>query len=313
MANRRAARLARDGQLSLEAATFNDIVIQVIKAYLAVLTAQEFKRASEAAVKSYEAAEAVMTARVDAGAVLKTDILNIQVQRIQAEERRLRADNEAELAKERLKFTLGSESLPYSEFASIDEITINEPHVESSSSRPELMARNSFASAAHSQYSAARGSYLPNVSLFASADRYQGWEFDGTGSDWTIGLRAQWSIFDGFLTSSTVRGKKAAWKIAEEEARIAKLQMNLELSSTRSSLLEATQRVAVMTKAAALASESAILTRQRFDQGLVITSQVIDAENALVQAEVGLAQAKADRLMAVATLRRALDLPIVGE
>ncbi|MBK7092508.1 MAG: TolC family protein [bacterium] len=313
MANRQAANSARIGLENMELATRNEVSLQVLQAYLSVLTAEQFVRAAETAVKAFETAEGVISSRVAAGTALKTDLLNIQVQRIQAEEQKLRAGNALLLAKEGLKFALGVETLPYTEFSSLERVGIKEAPSESKGLRPELTASDAFAQAARAQLKAAKGSYLPSINAFASIDRYQGWEFDGTNDNWTIGVNAQWSIFDGFLTRSKVREKRAALNIAEEEARMTKLRTSLELESARSSMLEATKRVAVMTQATELASESATLTRQRFDQGLMLTSQVIDAENALVQAEVGLAQAKADRLFAIASLRRALNLPIVGE
>ena len=313
LANKRAASAAVQGLRSVESATHNEVGLQVLRSYLSVLTAQQFVRAAEAAVAAFVSAEGVITSRVDAGTALKTDLLNIQVQRIQAEEQRLRADNALLLAKEGLKFALGVDTLPYSEFSTLDQVKIEETVASTQAQRPEVEASDAFAQAARSQLSAAKGSYLPSINLFATVDRYQGWEFDGTNDNWTVGVNAQWSIFDGFLTRSRVREKRAGLKIAEEEARMTRLRTALELESARSSMLEATQRVAVMIQATELASESATLTRQRFEQGLMLTSQVIDAENALVQAEVGLAQAKADRLFAIASLRRALSLPIVGE
>lgn len=313
LANRQAATSARIGLENMEAATRSEVTLQVLRAYLSVLTAQQFVRAAETAVKAFETAEGVITSRVAAGTALKVELLNIQVQRIQAEEQKLRARNALLLAKEGLKFALGVEELPYSEFSSLEQVGIKEAPLEIQGQRPEISASNAFAQAARSQLKAARGSYFPNINAFASVDRYQGWEFDGTNDNWTIGVNAQWSIFDGFLTRSKVSEKRAALKIAEEEARMIKLRTSLELESARSSLLEAAKRVVVLTQATELASESAQLTRQRFDQGLMLTSQVIDAENALVQAEVGLAQAKADKLLATASLRRALNLPIVGE
>lgn len=313
LANRRAASASAQGLRSVETATHNEVSLQVLRSYLSVLTAQQFVRAAETAVAAFASAEEVITARVDAGTALKTDLLNIQVQRIQAEEQRLRAANAFLLAKEGLKFALGVDTLPYSDFSKLDQVRIEEAVTASTAPRPEVEASDAFAKAARSQLAAAKGSYLPNINLFATVDRYQGWEFDGTNDNWTVGINAQWSIFDGFLTRSRVREKGAALKIAEEEARMTRLRTSLELESARSSMSEATQRVAVMTQATMLASESATLTRQRFEQGLMLTSQVIDAENALVQAEVGLAQAKADRLLAIASLRRALSLPIVGD
>lgn len=313
IANRQAARAAEQGLEKIESATRNEVSLQVLRAYLSVLTAQQFVRAAESAVEAYSSAESAIGSRVDAGTALRTDLLNIQVQRIRAEELRLRAQNSLLLAREGLKFALGVDSLPYSDFSSLDQIRIVETTSTGSLNRPEVEARDAFAEAARAQLSSAKGSYLPTINLFATADRYQGWEFDGTNNNWTFGVNAQWSIFDGFLTRSKVREKRAGLRIAEEEARLARLQTALELESARSSMLEATERVKVMTQATGLARESATLTRQRFEQGLMLTSQVIDAENALVQAEVGLAQAKADRLYAIASLRRALSLPIVGE
>jgi outer membrane protein TolC len=110
-----------------------------------------------------------------------------------------------------------------------------------------------------------------------------------------------------------VKEKRAQLRMAEEEARLVRLQTSLERTSAESNLHEASERVAVMTHAVELAIESANLTRLRLEQGLVLSSQLIDAENALVQARAGLAEAQADRLYATAALRRALNLRILGE
>ncbi len=313
LANYRAARSAASGLKHMASGVQNDLTLKVIKAYLSVLTAQEFAHAAESAVNAYRTAEQVFSARLDAGTVLKTDLLNIQVQRFRSDEQLLNATNALQLAKENLKFILGLESLPYDDFSSIDDLELPGTDAIEPTPRPEVEAKRSFARSVRSQLSATKGSYLPALNFFASIDRYQGWEFDGTKHNWTIGLSAHWFLFDGFLVRSQVREKRAALVVAEEEARMAQLQASLELTSARFSLQESDQRVTVLTAAKKLALESAALTRQRSEQGLMLTSQVIDAENALVQAEVGLVQAKADRLLAIASLRRALGLPIVGD
>ncbi|HRZ39207.1 MAG TPA: TolC family protein, partial [Candidatus Paceibacterota bacterium] len=50
-------------------------------------------------------------------------------------------------------------------------------------------------------------------------------------------------------------------------------------------------------------------TRARFEQGLCLASQLLDAETARTSARVRPAEAEADRRIAIAALRKALGLP----
>lgn len=312
-ANRRAAKAAESGLRSVQSMAVNELTMQVTRSYLQVLTAAEYVRSADASLKSYTGSEQVMSSRVDAGTALKTELLNIQVQRARAEERLLQAQNGYALAKEGLRLAMGVEELPYSEFESLAELSIPAPTTSLPGERPEVLAQSAFADAARAQLRAAKSGYLPAVNAFASIDRYQGWEYDGDKSTWAAGLSLEWTLFDGFFTPSAVSEKRANLKAAEEAARQARLQTSFELQSATFNVSEAAQRVSVMDRAVALARESSELTRQRFAQGLALSSHVIDAEDALVQAEFGLAQARADRLLAIAALRRALALPITGD
>ena len=310
LANVRAARAAKRGADFTRQATVAGVTLDVTRAYLGVLTAQEFVRASEANLKAYSSAEQVMLSRVKTGTALKTDLLALQVEKAQAEERLLQARNAVALSKEGLRLAMGSDSLTFSEFMTFDQVSLKTPTGTQVGIRPEVQARRAFADAARNEYHAAYGGFLPSISAFVSSDYYKGWEFDGSNSSWTAGVTLNWSIFDGLFTSSSVKEKRARMVAADEGARMARLQTSVELTSASNSLTEAAQRVEVMQRAVDLATEGAQLTRQRFEQGLVITSNVIDAENNLVQAQVGLAQAKADKLFAIAALCRALSLPI---
>lgn len=313
LANRSAARAAARGLGNLRSLAVNELTMQVTRSYLQVLTAAEFLRSAQATVAAYRESEKVMTSRVEAGTALKTELLNIQVQLARAEERLLQAQNSQALAKEGLRLVMGLEELPASDFESLESLSIPEPTNLEASDRPEVLAQTAFADAAQAQLRAAKGGYLPAVSAFASIDRYQGWTYDGDKSSWSAGLTLEWTLFDGFYTPGAVSEKRANLKAAEEAVRQSRLQTSVELRSAGFSVREATQRVNVMDRAVTLARESANLTRQRFAQGLALSSHVIDAEDSLVQAEFGLAQARADRLLAIATLRRALALPITGD
>lgn len=313
LATRSAAKAALNGHRNLRLLAVNELTMQVTRSYLQVLTSAEYLRSAQTSVAAYSESEKVMASRVDAGTALKTELLNIQVQLARSEERLLQAQNGYALAKEGLRLVMGLEELPASDFESLESLSIPEPTSLQAGDRPEVLAPTAFAEAAHAQLRAAKSGYLPAVNAFASIDRYQGWEYDGDKSSWSAGLSLEWTLFDGFYTQAAVSEKRATLKAAQEAVRQSRLQTSVELRSADFSVREATQRVAVMDRAVRLARESSDLTRQRFAQGLALSSHVIDAEDSLVQAEFGLAQARADRLLAIATLRRALALPITGD
>lgn len=83
----------------------------------------------------------------------------------------------------------------------------------------------------------------------------------------------------------------------------------LEIEQARLNLKAADERLAVSGKAVEQAAESAKLTRDRFEQGLALSTQLIDSETALVAARVRRAEAEADQRIAIAALRKALALP----
>jgi outer membrane protein TolC len=95
----------------------------------------------------------------------------------------------------------------------------------------------------------------------------------------------------------------------QEEERELRLAIDFEVEQARLNLEAAAERLTVSRKTVEQAAESAGLTRNRFEQGLALSSQLIDAETGLVAARVRRAEAEYDQRIAVAALRKALALP----
>jgi outer membrane protein TolC len=119
----------------------------------------------------------------------------------------------------------------------------------------------------------------------------------------------QWDLWDGFSTRAKTREAGANLESAREEQRKLRLALDLEVEQSRLNLDAANERLAVSRKTVEQAEESATLTRNRFDQGLAIPTQLIDSETALVAARVRRAEAESDQHIAIAALRKALALP----
>lgn len=300
-ANTEAARASAD-------AVRNALAFEVSRSFHTVLKSREFIRAAEAGARSFENNLALASHRVETGTALKTDVLDMQVRLAQAREDLVRARNANALSERALWTVLGLED-------SADEFIVADhapaatiPEGNDFSRRPELAAIQQGRRAAEGQVRQAKAGYRPRATAFGSLDYDQGWETDGDGKSYTAGVMAQWDLWDGRLTRGRVNEAQANLDATREEERKLRLAIGFEVEQARLQLKEANERLAVTQTAVAQAQESVELTRARFEQGLIISTQLIDAETALTAARVRRAEAEADQRIAIAALRKALGL-----
>ncbi len=285
----------------------NALGFEVSRAFYTILKARQFIRAAEAAVSSFEKNAAIARKRLEGGTLLKADVLDIEVRLAQAREDLVRARNSNALAERALRNLLGIEG---GEFAVADTAPVaRAPESADFSTRAELAAARQRERAAQEQVRSAKSGYLPRVSAFGSVDYDYGTRYNSDGKSYTAGALAQWDIWDGRLTRAKVREAEANLESAREEERKLRLALDLEVEQARLELKAASERLAVTEQVVAQAAESADLTRGRFEQGLALATQLMDAETALVAARVRRAEAEADQRIAVAALRKALALP----
>ncbi|HZT21768.1 MAG TPA: TolC family protein [Verrucomicrobiae bacterium] len=289
------------------AAVRNALGFEVTRAFYTVRKTRQFVRAAAAEVKAFENDLATAQKRLAAGTLLKSDELDFEVRLARAREDLISARNAETLAVRALRNLLG---IDHGEFAVADTLpVIRAPKSTDFSERPELAAARQREQAAAAQVRAARSGYLPSLNAFGSAGYDYGTQFDHGGRNYTVGVMAQWNLWDGNLTRAKVRQARANWESAREEERKLSLAIDLEVEQARLDLQTAEQRLAVTDKAVEQARQSAQLTRDRFEQGLALSTQLIDSETALVVARVRRAEAEADRGIAIAALRKALGLP----
>ncbi len=304
---RAAAKANTEAAKQESEAVRNALGFEVARAFHTVLKTREFIRAAEAAVNSYQTNLAIARRRLEAGTLLKTDVLDLQVRLAQAQEDLVRAKNSNALATRALRNLLGIEG---ADFTVADSAPApSAPDSMDFSKRAELAAARQRESAAEEQVRGARGGYLPRLSAFGSLDYDYGWKYENGGGSYTAGGMLQWDVWDGNLTRAKVREARANLDSAREEQRKLRLALSLEAEQARLELQAAAERLAVTREAVNQATQSTELTRARFEQGAALSTQLMDAETALVSARVRRAEAEADQRIAVAALRKALGLP----
>lgn len=307
IADRRTAKANREAAQQESAAVRNALGFEVARSFHTVRKTREFIRATEAAVNSFERNLSLANKRLEGGTVLKSDVLDVEVRLAQAREDVVRAHNANSLAVRALRNLLGMEE---GEFIVADTApVVDVPESGNFSSRPEMVAATERERAAQAQVRGAKSSYQPRVSAFGSLDHDRGWVTEGHGDSYTAGLMLQWDLWDGFSTRAKTREANAHLESTREEQRKLRLAIDFEVERARLDLKAAEERLAVSSKTVEQAEESAKLTHNRFEQGLALSTQLIDAETALVAVRVRRAEAESDQRIAVAALRKALALP----
>jgi outer membrane protein TolC len=307
VAGRQAAKATTGAAKQESAAIRNELGFEVSRAFHTVLKTRQFILAAEAAVNSFETNLVVAGKRLEGGTLLKSDMLDIEVRLAQAREDLVRARNASTLAQRALRNLLGIEE---GKFVIADTApAVSAPDPGDFSQRPELAAARERERAAQAQVGGTKSGYLPRVSAFGSVDYDYGSVTGGQGQSYTAGVLAQWDLWDGFSTRAKVREANANLESAREEQRKLRLALDLEVEQAQLDFKAADERLAVSGKTVEQAQESAGLTRNRFEQGLALSTQLIDSESALVAARVRRAEAESDRRIAIAALRKALALP----
>lgn len=307
VAGRQAAEANREAAKLESAAIRNALGFEVARAFHTVLKTRQFIQAAAAAVDSFATNLLIAKIRMDSGTLLKSEVLDMDVRLAQAREDLVRARNANVLSERALRNLLGIEESEFTVAGAVPDVSV--PDSKDFTQRPELAAAGQRESAAQAQARAAKSGYQPRVSAFGSLDYDYGPVTGGDGRSYKAGVVAQWDLWDGFSTRARVREAKANLESAREEQRKLRLAIAFEVEQARLNLNAAAERLAVTGKAGEQAAESASLTRKRFEQGMALSAQLIDAESALVAARVRRAEAESDQHVAVAALRKALALP----
>lgn len=314
-AGRDAAKASSGAAKSSADAVSNTLAFEVARTFHTILKTREFIRAAEAGVRSFEGNVVIASNRVDVGTALKTEVLDMQVRLAQAREDLVRARNATALSELALRNLLGIEEGEFTVADSAPAVAAPVEDLKSEISnkkftaRPELSVIRQAQQAAEAKVRHAKSGYRPRVSAFGSLEYDQGWVTDGDGKSYTAGVMVQWDLWDGKLTRGRVSEAQANLEALREEERKLRLAIDFEVEQAWLQLTEASERLAVTEAAVAQAQESAELTRARFEEGLMISTQLIDAETALIAARARRAESEGDRRIAIAALRKALGLP----
>ena len=304
----RAAHLQTEHSNEQVAAARNALIYAVTRGYYQVLEAQAFAKVQDAALQSYKESLRVATERFESGAVVRTDVLNLEVQLAQARENLIRSRNGVQLAIAALNATIGTEIIP-EEGLPKPALHVTEPAWTpiSPERRPELTAARLQRDLAQQQIRIDNAGKYPRLNLFGSII-WDGEDIGDQENSYIAGIALEWNWFDGGSTRAQVGAARAGQHSATAHMREIQNQLQLESKQAILRLQDAWQRIEVTQVATQSAEEALRITRALYEEGAADIASLLVAEVARTETQMRATAARYDFLIAHSNAKRVAGL-----
>ncbi|MDB5308899.1 MAG: TolC family protein [Gemmataceae bacterium] len=282
------------------------VAYDVATAYLQALEAAAFRRIAEETVRRAEAVLEDVRARREGGVALRDDVLRGEVQLSESRDALVRAEDAEITALARLNNAMGrdaslplrpGEGLSRGKFAA----SLAECLQRAATQRPEFgVARDRVAVAQFGRV-AARGEFLPRITLLGGLGRIDGKE---TVNGWQegVGIHLNVPLYHGGANRGNLAAAAADIRQALADAQGMLNDISLEVTVAHRGVVSAQARVELARPAVEQSAEALRVVRQRYRAGTATPTDVIDAETASTRAEQRYASARIEYLSALARL-----------
>lgn len=309
---KRAAELGIESSELEKAATRSHLVNNVTAAYYGYLAAQDAHRISQRSIEAVESELQQSRIRFDAGVLLKSDVLSLEVQLAEAKDAEIQAANAIELAKAMLKTLLGMPSGQELVLAESEQPSPAAPDTfdgllnQALARQPELQAAEKRVAIAEQQLNAAEAAHLPRADAFVSyGSDSKDLAFSSNRDNVTAGVMVEVDVFSGFATQEKIKKAEHELTAAREAARQTRLRIEQQVKTAHLKLLEALSRQQVAAAAVRAAEEALRLVNEQRQAGVVTVTRYIEVEVARDKANARDIAARYDALRAEADLKQA--------
>lgn len=292
--------------------TTEEILFQTRKAYLQLQLANRSQKVMEDALATARALYRYTSDRVGQGMLSRSDALNVQVQVSATESRLAETKTRVRDASDYLGLLMGRPAgLVYSVDSSADDGPTPAPSAGKitspgettiSEDRADLAAMRKALESSDWMLRSSKMSALPRVNAFGSYQFNDSRMFGFGASAYLVGVRLSWDLFNG----NSIRNRSATLSLEKqrltEEYDLYRKQSILELNSTLRQLTDARFRIGQQQAAVAAATESYRILRDRYEEGLSGSTDILLAQTQLSQQKLALSQAVFDQQVTQAWL-----------
>ncbi|HNP23849.1 MAG TPA: TolC family protein [Panacibacter sp.] len=280
------------------------IRFEVEQAYLQLQLAYDTKAVLEEALHTASQLAKSAADYYNQGLAPKSDLLNAELQVTKATTDVAGVNSQIQNACDALSLLMGTPGGVSYEIASGTDGVNNTTSADSiSMARSDFKAMETAISAYDLLIKSGKKSYLPKLNAFASYQLNDHTAF-GFGSDaYLAGLQLSWDIFKGNSTKNKIATQTLERNKLAEQLHAERSQNELELNKARRTLADAQYNITQQKAAVAQALEALRILQNRYEQGLVKTTEVLTAQTQLSQQQLAQARAVFSANMATAYLQ----------
>jgi outer membrane protein TolC len=318
LANYQFYRQGLDASRSEEERTVQNIVMEVKTSYFNVLKAGKILEAAEQSVELLKAHRNTSQQFFDVGLIPKNDLLYSEVELANGEQNLVHSQNGLELAKARFNTVLRRDiamdvtledtltDIPFQ--ASLDDCLKT-----ALDNRPELKFYRLQVDQARSLVKIARSGYFPSVSVIGNYSKF-GDDPDVSGSDyrdqesWQVMAVANWDFWEWGKTKFRVDYSLARENQTKDALLNVRDQIVLEVKDAYLMVKEAEKQISVSRKAIEQAEENYRINKERYQEQVATSTEVLDAQTILTRAKSDHANALGDYHINQSRLERAMGI-----
>lgn len=302
---------------SQHATELQDVILNTDQAYWQVISLVNKKKLAESFLELVKKLDSDVSKMVAEGVATKADELSVKVKVNEAEMTLTKVENGLSLSKMVLcqlcgipldtPITLADESM--------ENITLPDTYIEGNvntalSNREELKSLELASKIYRQKVNVTRSEFLPSVGLTATylvtnPSLVNGFERKMRGM-WGVGMMVKIPVFHWGEGIYKVKAAKAEANIAQYKLDDVKKKVELQVTQATYKVNEATKKLAMAEKNMAKADENLRYANLGFQEGVIPTSNVLEAQTAWLSAQSGKIDAQIDVKMSEIYLNKSM-------
>lgn len=302
---------------SQHATELQDVILNTDQAYWQVISLVNKKKLAESFIELVKKLDSDVSKMVAEGVATKADELSVKVKVNEAEMTLTKVENGLSLSKMVLcqlcgipldtPITLADESM--------ENITLPDTYIEGNvntalSNREELKSLELASKIYRQKVNVTRSEFLPSVGLTATylvtnPSLVNGFERKMRGM-WGVGMMVKIPVFHWGEGIYKVKAAKAEANIAQYKLDDVKEKVELQVTQATYKVNEATKKLAMAEKNMAKADENLRYANLGFQEGVIPTSNVLEAQTAWLSAQSGKIDAQIDVKMSEIYLNKSM-------
>lgn len=272
------------------------------KSYMMLQLAYKMLETLENAKQTTLANKKVIDNYYKNGMVQKSEVLYMDVRISEIESQMQTAKSNIRNASDYLYFLLDenaenkilkpAETLENTAYMTTSDATLNP-------NRKDLQAYNKSLEAYDWMMKSSKAKFLPRLNAFGSFEMYDHKIAQFNANGYLAGIQLSWNVFDGLKAKSEQEKYKAERSKAETEIEQYSKQSQLELNKAGRQIEDATAKLTFTKQALEQSKEAYRIRKNRYEQGLEKSADLLSAETLMSQKELEYQQAVFEHNVAV--------------